>query len=137
MALGWLLVAEQQRVNEEELNRPPLPSIENASKPNDHIDIWPQSTCRHSSGPSVHQVWTVNLICQPIGSKESQHHHQCTAQVHRGPNPFVLVLIYQGSAVPLVQPEKLVFLRRRKGVRAAVGRPMWFFFPFAFDPEIN
>lgn len=100
-----------------------------------------------TSGPKVpvvtHQVplctesvWTVNLICQPIGSKESQHHHQCTAQVYQGPNPFVLVLIYQGSAVPLVQPVKLVFLRRRKGARVAVGRPMCFF-PFAFDPEIN
>lgn len=56
MVLGWLVVAEQQKVNEEELNRPPLPSIENASKPNDHIDIWPQSTCRHSSGPSFYRV---------------------------------------------------------------------------------
>lgn len=81
-------------------------------------------------------VWTVNLICQPIGRKESQHHHQCTAPVYRGPNPFVLVLIYQGSAVPLAQPEKLICLRRRKGVRVAVSRPMCFF-PFAFDPEIN
>lgn len=41
-------------------------------------------------------------------------------------NPFVLVLIGQGSAVPLAQPQKLAFLRRRKGVKASVGRPKFF-----------
>lgn len=58
----------------EELNRLPLPSIENAFKPNDHIGIWPQKYLLSLMSPSFCGVRVdgERPICQPLGVKEDQ-----------------------------------------------------------------